>query len=149
MSCRISISNIAAKFFVRGEKVVTDLFRYTETVAQTPNKDIQPECPINTGILHQTTSDMATNTADTTTDTTISPSNVPPWSHLTSTDKGPQQTSNTDPRCPCYTSITHGHTRPRWHCNGYTCSKRPVAPSSRHTGRQSREPDPYPTKVCA
>ena len=61
-----------AKFVVRGGKVVTDP-SFTPRQWHKPQTRIiiQPQCPINTGIYHQTISDMATNTTDTTTDTTI------------------------------------------------------------------------------
>ena len=118
-----------AKFVVRGGKVVTDSSFIPRQWHKPQTRIINPCAPsTRASTTRQPVTWQRTQQTQRQTQQSAA-SNVPPWSHVTSTDKGPQQTSNADasPQGALATRASpmdisdHEGT-----CNGHTCTKRPV-----------------------
>ena len=85
-----------AKFVVRGGKVVTDPSFIPRQWHKPQTRIINPSAPsTRASTTRQPKTWQRTQQTQQQTQQSAA-SKVPPWSHLTSTDKGPQQTSNAD-----------------------------------------------------
>ena len=90
-----------AKFVVRGGKVVTDPSFIPRQWHKPQTRIINPSAPsTRASTTRQPVTWQRTQQTQQQTQQSAA-SNVPPWSHLTSTDKGPQQTSNADASHQC------------------------------------------------
>ena len=91
-----AVITLSAKFVVRGGKVVTDPSFIPRQWHKPQTRIINPSAPsIRASTTRQPVTWQRTQQTQQQTQQSAA-SHVPPWSHLTSTDKGPQQTSNAD-----------------------------------------------------